>query len=319
MRQALAVLATVLASSLPMAAARAAEEAPSPDHYALGGHHFLVSHVVQDPFSVTSFGMNFAVGTGQALGPSLDLSTSPPTLVPSSRWYSYAGLVQQFDLTVWILEILSLRAGLFAGLRQGAGNGSALVVGTSLRVAGLGGVKGSVAVTPGVRLSLSGEIGYGPHLNFLLLQGIKESLPSNTIDWSNVFQSRNSLTGTLTGAAAWAIRPYLGLIANAQYLHSKNESVDKANQDGFAGAGSLEFDALPLVEWLPVGANVAYGQVGSNGSSGISWQEEYGGGVYYTGRPHLALGVEVEHRRGKLDTELKSKQTLAWVNFRYFW
>jgi len=318
MHRALAVLAIVLAS-LPVAAPRAAEAPPEPDHYALAGHHFLVSHIVQDPFSVTSFGMNFAVGVGQALGPSLDLSTSPPTVVANSRWYDYAGLMQQFDFTARILENLSVRAGLVAGLRQGAGNGSALVVGTSLRVAGMGGVKGSVAVAPGVRLSLSGDIGYGPHLNFLLLQGIKQSLPSNSIDWSNVFKDRSSLTASLTGAAAWAIRPYLGLIANAQYLHSKNESVDKASQDGFAGAGSLEFDALPLVDWLPVGANVAYGQVGSNGSSGLAWQEVSGGGVYYTGRPHLSLGVEVEHRRGKLDTELKSKQTLAWVNFRYFW
>jgi hypothetical protein len=317
-RRALAVLAIVLASSLPTAA-RAADEAAAPDRYALAGHHFLVSHLVDDPFSVTSFGMSFAVGAGQALGPSLDFATSPPTIVPGSKWYSYAGLVQQFDLTVRILENLSLRAGLFAGLRQGAGNGSALVVGTSLRVAGMGGVKGSVTVAPGVRLSLSGEIGYGPHLNFLLLQGLRESLATGSLDWTNLFENRNSTTASLTGAAAWAIKPWLGLVVNAAYLHSKNEAVGASSQDGFSGAGSLELDALPLVDWLPIGANVAYRQTGSNGASGLATQQYVGGGVYYTGRPHLALGVEVEHQQGKLDTELKSKQTLGWVNFKYFW
>jgi hypothetical protein len=319
MRRPSAVLAVVLIASLPAVDSRAADVSAGPDHYALAGHHFLVSHLVQDPFSVTSFGMNFAVGAGRALGPSLDFSTSPPTVVPGSRWYDYAGLVQQFDFTARILENLSIRAGLLAGLRQGAGNGSALVVGTSLRIAGVGGVKGSVQVAPGVRLSLSGDIGYGPHLNFLLLQGLRESLPSNDIDWSNVFKDRNSTTATLTGAAAWAIQPWLGLIGNAQYLHSKNEAVGASGQDGFAASGSLEFDALPLVDWLPVGANLAYRSTGSNGASGLASQQEFGGGVYYTGRPHLALGVEVEGRRGKLDTELKSKQTLGWVNFRYYW
>ena len=60
-------------------------------------------------------------------------------------------------------------------------------------------------------------------------------------------------------------------------------------------------------------------RTGSLGSGGLALQDEIGGGVYYTGRRNLALGVEEVNRSGRLETELKSGQTLAWGNFRYFW
>jgi hypothetical protein len=37
----------------------------------LGGHLFMPSHVIDDPFSYTAFGMYFGLGSGNALGPDL--------------------------------------------------------------------------------------------------------------------------------------------------------------------------------------------------------------------------------------------------------
>jgi len=69
-RRYLLAVALLAAASLPAAAF--SEEQPASDRRELGGHQFLVSHLIEDPFSVTSFGANFAFGMGEALGPRLD-------------------------------------------------------------------------------------------------------------------------------------------------------------------------------------------------------------------------------------------------------
>ena len=42
-------------------------------------------------------------------------------------------------------------------------------------------------------------------------------------------------------------------------------------------------------------------------------------GLYYTGRPNLALGLELDWKRGRLESQQVSTSTLAWINFRYYW
>jgi hypothetical protein len=315
----LAASAVALAVALQPLGARAADATTQGDHRALAGHYFLPSHLVEDPFSVTSFGMNTAFGFGQALGPRLDLSTDPPTIVGSSKWYDYASLGEQFDLTVRILEYLSVHGGLVAGIRQGAGNGSALVVGTNVQVTGLLGAKGSLPIGDALRLSLSGEGLYGPQMNVLLLSGLREGIQNGKFSFSDAFKSRDALTANVTGAVAWAPLAWLGLVGNLRYIHTKKVNIEETSQDGLAAAVDAEFDALPLVDWLPLGANLAYRRTGSLGSGGLALQDEFGVGFYYTGRKDLALGLEVDERTGRLETELRSNQTVAWVNFRYYW
>ncbi len=302
------------------AAAPAAEARASSERRVLGGHQFLSSHLVEDPFSVTSFALNFGLGTGEALGPKLDLSTSPPTLLADSKWYGYAELAQQFDFTARVFEYLSLHAGITSGLRQGLGNGSGLVVGTSLGVNALLGVKGSVPVGDTLRLSLSAEDSWGPKMNLLILQGIRNAINSGSFESVDVFKDRKATTFASTAAAAWGPTPWLGLVANARYLHAKSADISESSQDGYAAAGVAEFDFRPLVGWLPVGLSAAYQRVGSlGGTSGLAEQDMWSWGVFYTGRRDLSLGLEVEHVQGRLDTDLKSKQTGGWIDLRYYW
>jgi hypothetical protein len=317
--------APVLGQEMPAELATPSEQPAKPDPLAspstsrreLGGHQFLVSHLIENPFSVTSFAQNLGVGAGEALGPAIDLSTNPPTMTANSRWYAYYGLIEQLDLTVRLTEYLSLRAGFAAGVRQGAGNGSALVVGTSATGSGLLGVKGSLPLGSNVRLSLTADAAYGPHLNILLLEGIAEAARSGTFEAANLFRERESLTAGLTAAGAWAPWPWLGIVANARYVHAAEVDVTGVQEDGLVFGGSAEFDALPLVAWLPVGASVAYRYTG--GPWNLTTVDELSGGFFYTGRRDMSVGLELEYRTGRLDTELRARQTLAWINLRYFW
>ena len=320
MRRPLASAALAVVVALQPLGARAADDAAPTDHRDLAGHHFLVSHLVEDPFSVTAFGLNVAFGAGEALGPSLDRTQDPPVIVAGSKWYGFVSLAEQFDLTVRILEYLSLHGGLVAGVRQGAGNGSALVVGTNVQATGLLGVKGSLPLGNAVRVSLSGEGLYGPQMNVLLLQGLREGIANGTFTFRDAFNSREAVTANVTGGVAWAPATWLGLVGNLRYIHTRSVNIDNTSGDGFAAGASAEFDTLPLVSWLPLGLELAYRRMGSlNSGGGLALQDDLGFGVYYTGRRNLTLGLEVDRRQGRLETELRSNQAVAWVNFRYYW
>lgn len=313
------LLALAVLTAVPLPAAASVEEPPTSDRRVLGGHQFLVSHLVENPFSVTSFGANIAFGMGEALGPRLDLTTLPPTLLQESKWYGYSTLTQQFDFTARIIENLSLRAGIVAGLRQGGSEGSALVVGSNLGISGLLGVKGSVALGDSLRLSLSVQGAYGPRMNILILQGLINAYQAGSFAAADLFQERNAMSLAATAAAAWGLTPWLGFELNVQYLHTKSHDISGSTQDGLAGAGSVEFDARPLVNWLPLGADFSYRRTGSVGNGGLADQDEWSWGIYYTGRRDLVLGIEVDQVGGRLETQLRSKQTLGWLNFGYYW
>jgi len=131
----------------------AADETPS-SHRELAGHRFLPSHTVPDPFSVTSFASYLGLISGEALGPSFVWGL-PPTIEQNSKWCGSLGLSQQFDLRVRILEYLSDRIGFSTGAFQGLGDGSALVVGSTIRVAADADVMGSLPVGKHLRFGLS--------------------------------------------------------------------------------------------------------------------------------------------------------------------
>jgi hypothetical protein len=313
--------ATAPTAPTDVTATTPAAPAAKPGPRELGGHQFIASHLIEHPFSVTSFAQNFGVGAGEALGPRLDLSGSAPVALPDSKWYGYAGFVEQIDLTVRILDWLSVRGGFAAGLRQGAGNGSAIVVGTTANAAGVLGVKGSMQLAENVRGSLSLNAAYGPTLNLLLLQGLKQAAAAGKLSAGEFFNSRDALTTNLTAGTAWAPWRWLGVIGNLAYQHTRSATLADVDQNGILAAGTVEFDALPLVPWLPVGTGVTYrytGPIGS-GTGAVATEDEVSVGAYYTGRPNLVLGLEVEGRVGRIDTELKARQALAWINFRYYW
>ena len=70
---------------------------------------------------------------------------------------------------------------------------------------------------------------------------------------------------------------------------------------------------------LPVGVSVAYQLTTGVGGNKVTTANEAGFGLYYTGRPDLALGIELDWRWSTLETQQISRSTLAWVNFRYYW
>jgi len=296
-----------------------------PSHRELAGHLFLPSHLVDDPFSYTSFGMTFGLGAGDALGPVLNLGP-PPSITGDSKYYGYTGLGLGFEFQARILEYLSMRAAVAADAYLGTGRGSVLVVGTQVRASGDLGLKGSLPVGKNFRFALSVDAIYGPAFNVLLAQGIVEAIdacradPTNcTLDPGQFMQETDTLTWNLGLAGSWAPTAYLGLTLNARYLNPTKVGNASYSKNGGLLAGALEFDARPLVHWLPVGVNFAYSMLAPLGNVGVTRRTNYGVGLYYTGRKDLALGLEIDWLETRLQDQLASNSTLAWVNLRYYW
>jgi hypothetical protein len=291
----------------------------------LNGHFFLPSHLIEDPFSYTAFGMFFGLGSGNALGPVLQ--REPPFISPDQeKWYGFTGLGIGMLLNVRILEYLSVRAGLITTAYLGTGSGAAFTIGTSARITGDIGVKGSLPVGENFRFSATLDASYGPVYALLLANGISNALnqcridpPNCRFDLSSGFQSDNTVTWTAGLNGAWAPTPYLGVIGNAQFIAPTKTGANSIATNGATFAAMVDFDAMPLVHWLPLGANVAYQLTTGIGGNKVPTANEAGFGFYYTGRKDLALGLELDWKWSTLETQQVSTATLAWINFRYYW
>jgi hypothetical protein len=320
------VAPAVAAKQAPAVTAEPCPPEVERSHRELAGHVFLPSHLIQDPFSYTAFGSNFALGTGQALGPVLDLTTSPPTILAESKWYGYTGLAQGFDLNVRFLEYLSARASLTASAYLGSGRGSILVVGTGVRITGDIGLKGSLPIGEHVRLALSVDARYGPTLNVLLAQSIADALarcrdPAQTctIDTGDFLQETDTITWIAGLSGVWSPWPFLGLTLNANYVYPRKTGVAAYAQNGVRLAGMLDFDAKPLLRWLPLGLSFAYSITAPIGSNGVTTTQNAGLGIFYTGRKALALGIEIDRQWGRMESDMVAESNVAWVIVRYYW
>jgi hypothetical protein len=313
-----AVTATPPAPSAPKAAS-ATEACPDEKSYReLAGHLFLPSHLMGDPFSYTAFGLFWGAGTGNATGPTLNLGPPPSLDFSNPKQYPYMGLGLGLVLNVRILEYLSVMASLDAGAYLGTGSGSFLVVGTNGRVGGAVGVKGSLPIGEHVRLSASISMDYGPVFTALIAQGLIDAVRTGQISADQFLQANSAVTWVPGATAAWAPFPFLGLTGNVKFLFPTGGGNVAYASNGMIMAGMVDFDLMPLVRWLPLGLNGVYSIVSPFSSSGTTTQE-YGFGLYYTGRKALAVGVEIDWRMGRINNGQVSTATLAWLNLRYYW
>ena len=290
----------------------------------LGGHYFMPSHLVEDPFSYTAFAMYFGLGSGNALGP--EFNREPPFISTQDKWYGYTGLGLGMILNVKILEYLSARALLNTTAYLGTGSGAALTIGTSARITGDIGVKGSLPVGDNWRFSASLDAAYGPVFSLLIANGIRDAinacrdpLQQCIFDFGSGFQQIDTVTWIAGLAGSWAPTPYLGFTLNTQFIAPTKTGDASIAQNGFVIAGSGEFDFLPLVKWLPLGVNAAYQLTTGVGGNKVPTANDAGFGLYYTGRPNMALGLELDWKWSTLETQQTSTATLAWVTFRYYW
>lgn len=288
-------------------------------HRELAGHVFIPSHFVLSPFSVTSFGMALAAGNGTADGPTYDPTTG--TINPNvTKEYPFSAFGPTLDLSVRLFEFLDLRLGIDAFLFSGTSGASALVVGSGFQFGGNLGMTGGLNLGENVRLGVTFDFVSAPAFNLLVLSGIQEAIasgqPPNPQD---LLSKTNTITVKPGLAAAWAPWRFIGGTLNFQYLHPQKTGSSSSALNGLNLAALVDFDLMKVVHEVPLGFTAAYKWTAPIGASGVHSSQDIVGGLSYTGRSDLALGIEIGQRVFTMDQGLTANALLFTLSTQYYW
>jgi hypothetical protein len=311
---------TGAAASAPASPVESAASEPSPpsaaaskDDRLLKGHRYLFP-VLQDgiPFSTTHFGIRqglaLASYPGVPLGPlgRQDLTAS--------------GLAQNFDAGVHITDWLALQATGAGQVITGVNVASIVLSGASFSASGEAGpllrVLRSDRSGTQVALSVTGGAGTGRSVNVLPLVNALVSTQGQTLDsvlkgnigkFVLVPTSKATVAGTVS--AAQTLTPNFGILASVQGRYTnevqspfdaaKGTNVDVSSSNvEIKGALALTADGAPsgipgaiMVEYLANASNVSTGSTTGPSDSSSDLGHFVAGGLYYTGRANLQLGV----------------------------
>ncbi len=283
----------------------------------LGGHTFLPSHIIDNPFSETFVWLSLGLGAGEALAGSLQLN--PPAITPENRWYGFTGFGLLASGGVRLLEYLSLRAAVGTEAYIGNGTDAALAVGSSARVtAGLG-AKGSLPVGETLRFAATFDATYGPVYSVLIAEGLIDAINSGRISASEFVQNYSTFTWTGGLVGSWAPWSFLGFTLNGRFVVPTKTGKASYAQNGIFGAAMADFDARPIWSWLPMGLSAAYSVISPTSGNGVSALQTFGFGLYYTGRRDLGLGLQFEWRTGTLASGQSSRAALGFLDLKYYW
>jgi hypothetical protein len=122
-------------------------------------------------------------------------------------------------------------------------------------------------------------------------------------------------------AATWAPTRALGITGNVAYAHLSQKQHDTTfDADTVSLGASTDFD-FGAISSVPVGLMLQFSWTAPVSGSGVQHVTDLGGGVFYTGREHLAVGLQLIARRFAVEQNLNvSWETyITTIGLRYYW
>jgi hypothetical protein len=280
----------------------------------LEGHVFTPSLNVRSPFAVTAFQADLLYGTADATGPTYDVDGN----VTGSRTYTAAAMGQAFSYEKKLLEGVSVGLGAITELDSGIDGPSAVVVGAEISFGAFGRATAGHRFGP-VQVAATFDASYAPRLGLQIIEAVKVALEDRVLNSGAAFNQSNVLTLKPGVAAAWSPFKALGITANVDWqwasLDSTRDSRQEETGTDFGIAADLDFGTFTSVPVALLGSYRVTAPVGGNGVDRITVGS---GGLFYTGRPALVLGLEVG-RRDFTFRNLDASSTIANIRFQYLW
>ena len=303
------------------AAARAdAEDHPPPEGRILNGHTFLPAADVRGPFTVTSFGSFMNIGYGTTSG------TYQVGGQVFNQGFDYALFGATVGYELAFLRYFSARLALSPDVFSGANGSSAIVIGSRVQVGLSAGLTASIPLGDAIRVGFLLDAASGPNLALAIGQGLRAIIntcqPSGcNIDTGQFFNIVHVFTLQPAAAVSWAPLPPLGLTASFAYLYATETSSGTSfNGQAVAPAFAADFD-FGRISSVPVGILFQFRWIAPFSGTQLQHITDIGGGVFYTGRQDLALGLQFIVRR----SAVSSTVDVSWSNFlttiglRYYW
>jgi hypothetical protein len=320
----------VAAAAWPYGEAVAEEAAPTPEQVSaappaqaeaasgpreLADHVFTPSELLVEPFTATRF--RITTGFGGVRSSSVDVDLSGREL-GTKRDYNQGAFLQSFEQQVALLPWLALRANGTATVYSGLTTQSVLVLGSAVQLGVGGGLTAGYTVAPSIRLAVIADVQYSPAEDIDVLNAVTTSIQQREVSSSALLTTTHSTPLRAGLAGAFALAPSLGLTANARYEHTFGDQSALTRQDSFMGAAALDLDLRRLTP-VPLGLLAAYQVIVPFNTGRDELWQYVNGGLFYTGRDQLVLGLEMGLRRFPQRSRITSDGLTAQVVCRYYW
>lgn len=286
----------------------------------LNGHVFMPSAAVAGALTTTSFATYLVTVYGNTTG-----STQIGDQLYSGT-FDYAGVGAVLGYEYAFLDHFSARFSITELVYSGINGSSALVIGTSVSTAATLGFTASLPIGDSLKLALLIDGGIGPGLALTIGSGISSIIKSCqqgncSAGNGEIFGTRNSFTVTPAIAMNWAPWRPFGITANLSYTFlTQNLNSGSVSGQAFGLGVALDFDFKAISD-VPIGLQFVYTWIAPVSGTSLQHVSDLGGGIFYTGRPHLALGLQIVARRFKVspDVNVSWSTWLATLGLRYYW
>jgi hypothetical protein len=316
----------------PQALAADPAPAPRPGGRELGGHVFMPALGLVMPFATTSFGTYLTLGEGTTHGSiSLHVPGAPADAPPQtfSGTVSYAAIGGALGYEHALAPWLSARLRFTETLYTGTTGAAVVVVGSNARL-GLGaGLTAGLPLGDTVRVAAILDAGYAPRMGLLLGPALKDAyqrcssgLSNCEFDFSKLFEQKNVLHLEPGVAISWAPHRSLGLTGNLSYA---SDSIDTSGsgtvtEGGVSVGGAADFD-FNAISPVALGLQVTWNSMIPLSGGTDRRYTDLGGGLFYTGRKDLSLGLQFVVRRFKVApaVDVSWSTVVATMGLRYYW
>lgn len=297
------------------------EEARRPFGRVLNGHAFMPSAAVPNALVTTSFASYLVALIGSTTG-SFQVGSQD-----FSGTYDFAGAGAVLGYEHAFGPYFSARLSINEAVYSGIDGKSAVAVGTQVQFGGLLGVTASLPVGDSLRVALLLDAGSVPSLALTVGTGIQDIVntcgqPSGcTVDTSQLFGATQVKTVQPAVAATWAPMPSLGITGNVAYAHlSQKQHGTTFDADTLSLGVSTDYD-FGAVSSVPIGLMLQFSWTAPISGSGVQHVTDLGGGIFYTGREHLAVGLQLVGRRFAVEPTLDVswKTYVTTIGLRYYW
>jgi hypothetical protein len=278
----------------------------------LGGHIFLPSDLVDDPFAVTYLDESTGFGYASLRTNEVD---SLGNVIGQSQ-FNLGALGQGFKLQVEILDAWAIRLAASGSVLSGIDANSALTAGATLGYSLSTGATYSFLLS-GVRMAGALDLEYAPSYTFSPLSALVNALNTLTIDTSTLFSSSQSIRLRPAFLAAAGLSPSLGVRGVIDFQQEYVKSTTDTSSGTFDLGAALDFDLRALTS-LPVGLLGGYKL--SVPTSGDSWGHQFTVGLFYTAQRNLGLGIQTILQLPTAPAGVSNYFIfLASLTLRYYW
>jgi hypothetical protein len=290
-------------------------------HRELNGHFFIPALTIADPFVATLFSVQSGAGLAWVDGPSFDKRGN----AAGGDSYTAAALFEAASFQANVFRWWAVRVGGIGGLVGGSDPRSALVLGATVPLDVVAGTTLSWQLGKYLRLAGVLDFDYQHARVINPLAAVQASLVAGQVDLTQIRQKVNTYTLVPGATIAFAPHPALGFVGTIQYLWLRRDDpattipiAIRMDVHNIVFGVVAQLDLKPLLVKVPVGIVAAYrARVPINSDEEVAHDLE--GGLYYTGRDALVLGIVEQGRWFELRPGFPAKALISSIVVRYYW